>query len=71
MQVQLYLNSILTFKLVKRFKFLIGDALTALEGNLEDPYNLFQSWDHTISACYWFHVTCDGDNRGDNRVNRV
>jgi len=68
MQLQLYLNLILTFKLLKRFKFfLTGDALTALEVNLEDPYNLFQSWDHTISACYWFHITCDRDNH----VNRV
>ncbi|XP_074264172.1 somatic embryogenesis receptor kinase 1 [Silene latifolia] len=40
-----------------------GDALHTLRVNLQDPYNVLQSWDPTlVNPCTWFHVTCDSDN---------
>ncbi|KMS99709.1 hypothetical protein BVRB_1g021420 [Beta vulgaris subsp. vulgaris] len=40
-----------------------GDALHSLRSNLEDPYNVLQSWDPTlVNPCTWFHVTCNPDN---------
>ncbi|KAJ4715571.1 Receptor-like kinase [Melia azedarach] len=40
-----------------------GDALHTLRSNLEDPYNVLQSWDRTlVNPCTWFHVTCNNEN---------
>ncbi|XP_061344123.1 somatic embryogenesis receptor kinase 2 isoform X1 [Gastrolobium bilobum] len=40
-----------------------GDALHSLRTNLQDPYNVLQSWDPTlVNPCTWFHVTCNNDN---------
>ncbi|KAK9740764.1 hypothetical protein RND81_03G058300 [Saponaria officinalis] len=40
-----------------------GDALHSLRANLQDPYNVLQSWDPTlVNPCTWFHVTCNPDN---------
>ncbi|KNA07436.1 hypothetical protein SOVF_171700 [Spinacia oleracea] len=49
------------------FKFISanveGDALHSLRSNLNDPYNVLQSWDPTlVNPCTWFHVTCNPDN---------
>ncbi|KAH9607293.1 hypothetical protein KSS87_023191 [Heliosperma pusillum] len=41
----------------------VGDALHTLRVNLQDPYNVLQSWDPTlVNPCTWFHVTCNPDN---------
>uniref|UniRef100_A0A803M274 non-specific serine/threonine protein kinase n=1 Tax=Chenopodium quinoa TaxID=63459 RepID=A0A803M274_CHEQI len=40
-----------------------GDALHSLRNNLDDPFNVLQSWDPTlVNPCTWFHVTCNPDN---------
>eukprot|EP00253_Pinus_taeda_P022037 PITA_22037 len=39
------------------------DALLAFKGGLSDPDNSLQSWDANTDIQYWFHVTCNGDNR--------